>query len=277
MSNSDNTRRTVVFHGGAPARGERASARWQAQLVLVFVGLPGLALTLLTLVSAGAGRWPLLGIAAALLNSGLPIVIVSAARTAPEMVEAVFVFWVACFFGCVVAARGDAGAAEVPDDMLLAISAGTSGTAATAAITAIGAAACMATCAHLVARLLASEGRAALAQPAPDVAAPAPLPPAPMAGVEPATGWRMWFERCVSPSKGGEVTAADAYAHYRLWAASNGINGIVPKVTFGQLITRSLESLGAQPGHSNGRVYRGITLAELGAGGVAVADPGEAE
>lgn len=240
----------------AATPGERESARWQARLILVFVGLPGAGLTLYLVLSLGAA-WGIVGMGAALLNSGVPIAIVASRRIAPEMLLIGFPLWLACFAAVGVSAVEPTAVGEFFPLVVAALSAATS----------------MAVCAWAVSDLLANEGRAPV-QTAPGTA-PAGVEVAPLANVDAQTGWRMWWQRCVSPAKGGEVRAEAAYTHYQLWAAANGVNAIVAKVSFGQLVTRQLESVGASAGHSNGRVYRGITLADLGEASAPLVDPQE--
>ena len=96
---------------------------------------------------------------------------------------------------------------------------------------------------------------------------PAALPPPQMpatAAVSPEYGWRLWFERCVSAAQGSRVRTPEAFAHYQQWAAANGIEETVPLQTFGRLMTDRIAAIGGKILQSNGRVYEGISLADLG-------------
>ena len=93
--------------------------------------------------------------------------------------------------------------------------------------------------------------------------------------VDPETGWRLWFERCVQPAKDGRVKAADAFAHYQNWAAVNGIDGTIKQFAFYGKMRDCIESVGARIIKNNTTFYDGVTLADIGANGAPLDEAGE--
>jgi hypothetical protein len=120
-------------------------------------------------------------------------------------------------------------------------------------------------------------GKAVAALLAPKEEAPVPahvevtpdvLEPSPLAQVDPELAFSMWFQSCVSAAKGSRITPKDAFSHYESWAALNNVAGVLPYVSFGKHMAEAVGTLGGKVGRSAGRFYDGVSLAQLGAGGV---------
>jgi len=117
-----------------------------------------------------------------------------------------------------------------------------------------------------VAALLAPKEEAPV--PAPVEVMPDVLEPSPLAQVDPHLAFGMWFQSCVAAAKGARVTPKEAFENYENWSSLNNVSGLLPYVAFGKKMSEAVAALGGKVGRSAGRFYDGVSLAQLGAGGV---------
>lgn len=269
-------------------RRELMSAEWSARLVIAFVGVPSVGFAVLAGVLNARFAAALANeenerafIASAVLITafvaGLPLAIeILRTRVAGLAVVAqrmwiglivfcLFVAWAYSGLSVVVQHRGNADFLSMIGAEVLA----RGPTVFVVALVELCAALGLALTARTVMALLAPSPAAS----APPQAEPVIAAPSQAAAVEPELGWQLWFQSCVTITEGGRVAAKDAYAHYEAWAGLNTVTGVLPYVTFGRRMSESVTALGGKAVHSNGRFYENVTLANLGADGIAINEP----
>lgn len=271
---------------------ELIGAEWSARVVIMFVGVPSVGFAILAgfinahfSVALANEENERVFIASAVLITafvtGLPFAIEVVRSRAPALAALAQRVWFGLFVFCLFAAWAYSGLDHVAvrhhrnADFLTVIGEEALARGPTVFIVAL-VELCAALGLALTARTVLE-----LLSPAPLATNEAPKPepvvgtPSQAAAVEPEVGWQMWFQACVTIAKGGRVSAKDAYAHYESWAGLNNVTGVLPYVTFGRRMSESVTAMGGKALHSNGRFYENVTLANLGADGIAINEPHE--